>query len=626
MYFIHLEKRNDLYVQVKDIDFIEHEVYSIENYSPIIKKNFDEIKAIVQLKSGKFKTNVYIPKDKSLSIYFCLVNSKNLPQHTEEIKVEKELISHFINALLKEVSVSEGILPENKIDVAKEFISLKYSFNSSSKSQFYNFLDFEDDSIIIGPPGCGKTTIMQMVTIEYLRNFWFDSEQINKIPIFIKLRNYNDLNISLDSFLDNSISNKLSKYKFLRTVRNSGKLLLLLDGADEIDYEKFKTFGKTIAEYKKKNPFTTFIISSRPDKRFDKLMSFNKCHIKPLEDNQIEEFVFKRIDNQIQWKNFTTILDSVPEVKDVLRNPLLLSIAIYLFETQSILPLNTGQILKELVDVQIKSWDSHRNIDRRLNQKSVNPNDIIKVLGKLSLILTEKKCNSIQIDYLESYYPSFKSIEELKEFLKYVEFATSLILVKNESVSFTHKSLQDYFCSNYLVESVDGLKKEIIVNKDWNKILKMISGISSDPNYLINKIMEDDEIDEFEKAKKSISFFSESNNLSPSDLKKSFEVLENYLINYNSKSKISESTSKNSTLQILFDTSEETTGLYELIKLIKVIFDLRHTKYEYDFHGYLSKSNSLILKSFKNLHKENSKIIFKISGNKIILEQEKDDE
>jgi len=443
LFYIHLEKAGKEFKQSADIDFMDYDYYAEDNYKQVIDKNYDEIQALVKLRTGNFETTVYIPRNKKLGMFFCLVNDKNLPADGEGLGFDEDLVNEFTKRLWSEVSVSEGLLPGGRIDVAKEFISLKYAVRGFSK--YYNFHDFEQDTILIGPPGCGKTTMLQMVTIDYLKNLWVGSKQINRIPVFIKLRKYNELNISFHSFLDNAISNKLSSYKFLPSVQNSGKLVVLLDGADEIDYGKFKTFGKTIRDYKSRNPFITFLISSRPDKKFNELREFSRLYVQPMEDNQIDEFVYKRISNQEDWGK---------------------SMAIYLFETKSILPLNTGQLLKELVDVRIKSWDSQRRIDRKFKGQSVNPNDVIKVLGKLSLVLSEVKRQSIHVEELDEYFPSFGTNKELEEFLEYVEFATSLVRVRDRNVEFAHKSLQDYFCSNYLVESVDKLKQEVIVERD----------------------------------------------------------------------------------------------------------------------------------------------------------------
>jgi len=149
----------------------------------------------------------------------------------------------------------------------------------------------------------------------------------------------------------------------------------------------------------------------------------------------------------------------------------------------------------------------------------------------------------------------------------------------------------------------------------------MISGISSNPNYLINRILDSDNLDMREKAMKSLSMFSESNNLSASDLKRSFEILEECLIKYLANSEFAQSIAQKTTRELLIAKSMESKGLNELIALFKAIVDIKHTKYEYDFDGYLANSESSILKVISEASGDPSNVQFKIVDDKIVLEE-----
>ena len=622
LFYIPIEKDEDEYFQNIVLDQDELFEYHSSVYKKIIDTYFTEKEAIVNLKTGKYYTSVFEPKDKTQDIYFCLVNINNYPSSENEIGLNEEIVETIRDILSNKIKYSEGIVPDQKIDIFSNFVTPRIKFLRHGNEEFYNYAFFPKDCIIFGAPGAGKTTLLRRLTLDYLYHSLESKNKLKKLPIYVQLREFNNYSNNFETYIDNCIKNSFSNINlYLKNeLSSTGNLFLMLDGADEIDFEKFHSFKETIIKFKKNNPLISFVITSRPDRDYENIIGFEKCYIQPFNKNQIKELTFRKLSKHGKWKEYISALNSVPDVYEVLKNPLLLTISHFLYLYKSILPLNSGQLMKELVATLVNNWDSQRNIERKLNNKVIIPLEITHSLGKMSLALSESKKESITSEELFGLLKNYDTQEEFDSFLKYIEFSTGLIKNEGERLwCFTHKSIQDFFCSNYLVESVGELNKSIFIDKDWDKILQMISGLSSDPNYVINSILNQPQRTEIDKLKNSLSIYNESILLTKNDIKHSFELLETYFVHFEKTNKITSKNIKVQKYEVLFKKMNELAGFKEIVSLIYELYKMRFTKYEYDFSGYLNHSNSKILKSISNLRLEKGNISIESINNETIL-------
>lgn len=115
--------------------------------------------------------------------------------------------------------------------------------------------------VVLGPPGCGKTTMMRRVAWKVATDrHWLSWRAGHIVPVFVRLRQWALQNIPLPEYLHHlyggnpatltaeAITQSIERW---RTWLKTGNVLLLLDGLDEVGDINFlqDTVGRQLREY-----------------------------------------------------------------------------------------------------------------------------------------------------------------------------------------------------------------------------------------------------------------------------------------------------------------------------------------------------------------------------------------
>jgi hypothetical protein len=172
----------------------------------------------------------------------------------------------------------------------------KYNCIRNKKSLFSNLLTAEDlidlndkVNIVLGEPGMGKTTMLHYLARK-------DSLKKDYIPVFIKLSNYSENTINLKEYIRETIEDYVSGEELPNILEDSldkGKILVLLDGLDEIRKDKYKNVINKIEAFISVYKDCKVIITSRKT-GFEKLRGVKHVfEITKLPLDKIEEFIKK---------------------------------------------------------------------------------------------------------------------------------------------------------------------------------------------------------------------------------------------------------------------------------------------------------------------------------------------
>jgi NACHT domain len=151
--------------------------------------------------------------------------------------------------------------------------------------------------MVLGSPGMGKTTFLRKVGLEALKQKKGEYKH-TCIPVFLELRKYRwekSYGINLESKIAEEFQHcGLKKYQSCaQKLLEEGKLLILLDGLDEVPtelLEEMTTAIKNMVDCYPKNRFIAScrIAAYRPFQNFDR---FTDVVISNFDDSQIKYFI-----------------------------------------------------------------------------------------------------------------------------------------------------------------------------------------------------------------------------------------------------------------------------------------------------------------------------------------------
>lgn len=300
---------------------------------------------------------------------------------------------------------------------------------------------------IIGIAGQGKSTILRKLFLE----------EINKgerFPFFIELRNLNNSSIYeylLDILKNLGIS---PKSESLNNLLRSKKIILLLDGFDEVEPSKRLKVVKEISEMKS-NYNCNIITSSRPDTQLCNYVDILNYDVQPLVISDIKNIINKLGDNDKDLEKLIISIENSKNIQSVLISPILVNLYYISYPYLDSEPKNIADFYERLFLTLYLGHDKTKCFERK-KHSDLNEHEIKKVFDTFCFMsLTENEyefssstiysyiSKALKINNLET-----KNIRGIKE-----DIINITCLIQEDAYEkyvFLHKSIQEYHAANFV--------------------------------------------------------------------------------------------------------------------------------------------------------------------------------
>ena len=405
-------------------------------------------------------------KDYLNNVYGQNVMSKSFLYRDED----RKLSSFFVPLTLKPLSWESRWLKHDK-DYSKEDDKL-------SAKNIADLLKQGNKLIITGTGGMGKTLHMKYFCVSAI-------ECKLKVPVFISLRCFNDIDIDSKSFEEHiyeqlKICGFKLEFQYFKYSLDSDKYLFLFDGYDEIKEKKKPQLSAKLIEFAKQYSKNSFIISSRPSEELFSWERFKIFSICKMSIEQIIDVIWMLDYKEGFKKKFSDILigDQHSIYKDFASIPLLLSILIITYAANDELPETLNEFYEKAFEVLLLQKDKEKIGFKRDFQSRLTTKSFKEVFLCFCYITYLSEMYSFSHQALEKVLSAvFKKMEiDIDEdaYINDLVNISCMLVQEGEDYFFLHRNFQQYFAASYVSgKNVDEQRKmchRYIKSKDYINI------------------------------------------------------------------------------------------------------------------------------------------------------------
>ena len=322
--------------------------------------------------------------------------------------------------------------------------------------------------IISGTGGIGKSMMMRHLFFNCIESY----KDTELLPILISLNNYSETQTDLSEVLYDTICEFTDevKQKDFYFFLNSGKVILLLDGLDELIGDIREIFQKALLGLIKKYPKNAIIISSRPNSTFVQMGHFQVIEILPFNKEQSLELIEKlEFHDKVVKEKFKKDLDTklFQSHKQFAGNPLLLTIMLMTYSSYGEVPAKRHIFYAKAYETMSRLHDASKGAYVRPMNTGLSPEAFKEYFSefcartyKAGIFEFTQETFAIHMD--ATIKRIGKHIEATsRDFLLDLTNNLCIMYLEGERYYFIHRSFQEYFCALFFSTCMDDKLKKI---------------------------------------------------------------------------------------------------------------------------------------------------------------------
>ncbi|MDG2990156.1 NACHT domain-containing NTPase [Candidatus Synechococcus calcipolaris G9] len=398
---------------------------------------------------------------------------------------------------------------------------------------------------VLGKPGVGKTTFLKYLAIQCNRGEFAR----DLVPFFISLRDFCEESKQQESKQQESkqqeskqqeskqqeskqhssfnlfhyihqafITAGIPELSSLDTLLQKGRVLLLLDGLDEVPSKDIAAVVNQIRKFANRNPRNHFIASCRTAAQQLQLQGFTDVEIAPFTQAQITIFAQKwfvavaqktsLLSGQEQAEQFIEKLE-LPDnwqFRQLVVTPLFLHLACWVFQGRNTFPIKRTDFYKQGLDLLLGKWDATKGMERDTLYRDFLVPQKLRLLSHLAAITFTQGQFFFEQSTLENYISDYLSTtsytdlqsEELelasKAILKAIEAQHGFLIERARGIfSFSYLVFQEYFTArkivaNHNLQSLDQALGDLvshITDPHWREIFLLTASMLRSADSLI---------------------------------------------------------------------------------------------------------------------------------------------
>jgi len=342
-----------------------------------------------------------------------------------------------------------------------------------------------DNIVIQGTVGQGKSIFLRYLCIQELGDAGSE-----RIPVFVELRmlTQKGLLCAITSALDTlgfDVTDRL-----FELYAESGKMVFLLDGFDELDESLIKPTIAELEYLSEKYPNLQLIVTSRPNNHIQNSRHFTVVNLAPLAPGDREPF-FNRIG--IKGNDISRLLLAIErssaEVSSLLTTPLMLTLFAIVYKSEMSIPNELSDFFEVLFQTLFTKHDKSKPGFIRPQKSGLGERGLQQLFQAFCFY-----CLKLRLQTTLSNEAFHQAYEKARGYLdvncKPEDFKHDIVnvacLMQEESyhLHFIHKSVLEFYAALFVKNLNDELSKKVYETlrnttflESWGQVLIFLSQI-----------------------------------------------------------------------------------------------------------------------------------------------------
>ncbi|MEG5042314.1 MULTISPECIES: NACHT domain-containing protein [unclassified Microcoleus] len=349
--------------------------------------------------------------------------------------------------------------------------------------------------MVLGQPGAGKSTFLRKIGLEALKGKKGGFKH-DRIPVFIELKSFTSSPIDIEKLIieEFSICGFPSSEQFIAKALEQGKLLILLDGLDEVPTVNTNEVISKIQNFVDSYDKNSFIVSCRTAAYRNNFQRFTDVKLADFDDTQIEQFIGNWFQSEVDQQAGTAQkcweLLQKPEyaaAKELAHTPLLLTFLCLNYDRSQNFPNNRSVLYKKALRILLEEWAAEKRIQKE------------EIYQGLSTELEESLLSEIAYSGFETdklFFSQREVVEQIKTFLatnlnvpkhldgeavlNAIAVQQGILVERAEDVfSFSHLTLQEYLTAQYIADNnlIEQLVTGHLSDARWQEVFLLVAGL-----------------------------------------------------------------------------------------------------------------------------------------------------